>query len=85
MGTRMASLSSRNSRRIIACTPWLAPSVRYRKSGLQGKPSLSSMPCSSRACQVSHAEKSGIVFAPREQAYHFMQRQACAATQVQLP
>ena len=29
----------------MACTPWLAPSVRYRKSGLQGYPSLSSIPC----------------------------------------
>ncbi len=41
----MASFSSRSNRRIMACTPWLAPSVRYRKSGLQGYPSLSSMPC----------------------------------------
>ena len=45
----MASFSLRSNRRIMACTPWLAPSVKYRKSGSQGYPSLSSIPCDNAA------------------------------------
>jgi hypothetical protein len=44
MGVKMQSSSLRSSMRIMACTPWLAPSVRNRLLGSQGYPSRSSMP-----------------------------------------
>ena len=82
MGVRMASFSSRSSIRIIACTPWLAPSVRNRLSGSQGYPSRSSMPCQHRisawlqqsfmasAIRVSNAHTSHAADAKRHSSTH---------------